>query len=438
MLYFLNPSATSKNYLSNQEYYLSVLFAGNIFYDYYLKYYSQDISVIMNYIYFLKQHIKTAKSFYIDFFNYFLGKIITNNNLPFEMKLFLMKYFRINENCDSYKYLNIANNSFLNINSSSKYNNKKMKSPNISIIIINSNNTLIKRAINLFRIQNFEYQEIIIISNNTMKTKIFEDHNQLYSKIKLIKEKDKIGYVNSISKAVLMAKAKYVMIFNPLCSFKINDTLENIFLEIEKKGIDILEFDLYERLSNNYLILYKCKHSESKFNLTQIKYNLDEKNVDINKELLSNKIIKTEYFKKIINIHRINEINEIIDFYYNELIYFSLESIPHKFLHVNTIKLYLNETDFDNIKFNDFSSQQSNIINDAIYYINFIFDHSKNTLDAKKEILNEYLNLLNIIYNKYINISESAINLYKKFVDCKYISEDNKSSIEFYIKSLRN
>jgi hypothetical protein len=57
-----------------------------------------------------------------------------------------------------------------------------------------------------------------------------------------------------------MAKGKYVMVFNPLSSFITNNSSENIFFEIEKNRADILEFDLYKRLSNNYLILYKCKH----------------------------------------------------------------------------------------------------------------------------------------------------------------------------------
>lgn len=271
-----------------------------------------------------------------------------------------------------------------------------------------------------------------------MKNKIFEDNNHFNSKLKIIYEKDKIGFINSISKAVLMARGNYVMIFNPLSSFIYSDSFENIIHEIEKSKSDIIEFDLYKRLVNNYLILYKCKHSKSKFNFTQMKYNRDYKNIDINKELLSNKIIKTKYFKKIIKRYGINRINENIDYYYNELFYFSLESIPHKFAHVNNLKLYLNETNFDKIIFNDFSTQQSEIVNGTINYINFIYDHSNNTFNAKQKILNEYINLLSVIYNKYINVSASAINLYNKFINCNYISKENKDFIKFYIKSLKN
>ena len=441
MLHRISLDSASKNFLSNQEYFLSVLFAGIIFYDYYFDYNSKDISIIMNYIDFLKYHIKTAKFLYFDFFNYYFAKIITNKDLPFEQKKFLIEYFQIQENCDSYGYLNITKSSFQNIILSTKKNNnnnKRVKSSKISIVIINSNYKLINDAINLLNSQKFDYYEIIIITNYNMKNKIFEENNHFNSKLKIIYEKDKIGFINSISKAVLMARGNYVMIFNPLSSFIYSDSFENIIHEIEKSKSDIIEFDLYKRLINNYLILYKCKHSKSKFNFTQMKYNRDYKNIDINKELLSNKIIKTKYFKKIIKRYGINRINENIDYYYNELFYFSLESIPHKFAHVNNLKLYLNETNFDKIIFNDFSTQQSEIVNGTINYINFIYDHSNNTFNAKQKILNEYINLLSVIYNKYINVSASAINLYNKFINCNYISKENKDFIKFYIKSLKN
>jgi len=121
----------------------------------------------MNYIDPCKNHIKIAKFFYVDFFNYFFGKILNNRDLSSEQKNILMKYFQISENCDSYEYLNIRKNSFQDIISSTKNNDiKKVKSPKISIIIINSNYKLINDAINLLNNQKFDYYEI-----NTRKRK---------------------------------------------------------------------------------------------------------------------------------------------------------------------------------------------------------------------------------------------------------------------------
>ncbi len=163
MLYLINPASASQNYLPKQkkEYYLSVLFAGNIFYDYYFDYNSKDISILINYIVLLKDDMKAAKFFFLDFFNYFFRKIISNDDLPSEQKNFLMEYYQISKNYDSYENLNISKNPFHNIISSTKNNfNKRVKPPKISIIIINSNSKPIRNIIKLLHNLNFDYHEI--------------------------------------------------------------------------------------------------------------------------------------------------------------------------------------------------------------------------------------------------------------------------------------
>ena len=183
--------------------------------------------------------------------------------------------------------------------------------------------------------------------------------------------------------------------------------------------------------------LYKCKHFSSQFNLTQIKYNLGYKEIDINKELLTNKIIKTKYFINILIKFKLNEINDIIDNYYNDIFLFSLESNTNKYAHTSLVKIYINDEDFDKFKFNDFSPEKEQIIiKEITYYINFIFENSRNTYEMKTNILNELYKDLSIIFNKFSNISESSIELLNKFMNCNYISIANKSLLQFYYNSL--
>ena len=77
-----------------------------------------------------------------------------------------------------------------------------------------------------------------------------------------------------------------MIILDPNSFFLSRKTFQNILNEIKKDDADILEFNLYKILSNNYINLYKCKHFKSRFNLTKIKYNLEYSNIDIKKELL--------------------------------------------------------------------------------------------------------------------------------------------------------
>ena len=77
-----------------------------------------------------------------------------------------------------------------------------------------------------------------------------------------------------------------MIILDENCFFNNRNDLNIIYNEIEKNELDILEFDLYKILSNNYTNLYKCKHFHSQFNFKRIKYNLNQNDIDINKELL--------------------------------------------------------------------------------------------------------------------------------------------------------
>lgn len=102
-------------------------------------------------------------------------------------------------------------------------------------------------------------------------------------------------------------------------------------------------------------------------------------------------------------------------------------------------KIYRNDSDFDKFYFNDFSSENNETnINEIIFYINFIFNNSKNTFKAKEIILQKLFNELSSIFNKFTNISDSSIKLINKFMNCNYISKANKNLLNFYYMSLIN
>ena len=98
----------------------------------------------------------------------------------------------------------------------------------------------------------------------------------------------------------------------------------------------------------------------------------------------------------------------------------------------------MNEKYFEKKKFNDFSTANNKLKKETIFYINFIFDNSKNTFKEKETIIDIFFNVLSIIFNKFTNISKSSLELLHKFLDCKYISEPNKNLLKFYYYSLIN
>ena len=294
--------------------------------------------------------------------------------------------------------------------------------------------------INIINIQKFDYFEIIIIYDDENKKyyNLLKNYIKKFSFIKLICNEYKRGIFYSISYGVMQAKGNYLMILNPNCLFLDRNTLQNIYNEAKKDDLDILEFNLYKILSDNYINLYKCNHFISQFNLTEIKYNLEYNNIDINKELLTNKIFRSEYLKNIIKNYKLDKFNEVIDYYYNEIFEFLIQNNFHKFKRISSESIYINDNDFDKIIFNNFTYKETKKINETIFYINFIFDNSKNENKIKEKVLKEFFNVLSIIFNKYCKISQNSLKLINKFIKSNYISKDNKILLKFYYNSLIN
>ena len=79
---------------------------------------------------------------------------------------------------------------------------------------------------------------------------------------------------------------------------------------------------------------------------------------------------------------------------------------------------------------------QEQKINDTIFYINFLFEHSDNTIEGKRYAIYEFYDHLNIIFNRYNKIPEEAKELVNKFLNCIFISQYKKNNLNFYYRSL--
>ena len=439
--YRQHKQSTSNGFNTNPQYYLSVIFAGIIFYEYYIDFYSQDFQIIINYINSKKNDFRMIQVLYQPLFNFFFGKILSNKHILIEDKNYIMNFFNITENCDSYKLFNKNENitsdtlSFENINKTKKQNDQIL----ISVIVVFSNYKKIIRLINSICSQTFESYELILIhddNNNNINYHLLNNYIKNYKNIKLVKNEMKQGTLYSITRGISISNGKYLMILNQNYFFLSNDVFETLNKEIENYNFDILEFNIYKILPNNFIDLYRCKHFQSKFDLSSIKFNIDYIDIDINNDLLTNKLFKADYFKPIINKFNLNKINIIIDHYYNNFILFITDLAAYKFRQVSSVSIYINEEENDKIKFNNFTSDENNLINETISYINFIFENSKNTFEIKEKVLKEFFNVLSIIFNKFTKISKSAFLLINKFFNCKYISQANKDLLKIYFQSL--
>ena len=441
--YFVSINQISCGHQNNPEFFLSVIFAGIVFYDYYIDSNPQDFQIIINYIDWFKGHLKVIQNLYPTLFNYFFGQILTNNQLLEINKNNITKEFNISDNCDSYPYLPINQTSFIFNELSNKQTNFHKQNSlliELSIIIIYSSYEKIIKLINNISLQNFDSLEIIIIYDDENKTdyNILNNYIKSFDYIKLIDNEIKKGMLYSISKGVILAKGNYLIIFEPNYFFTNRNALQNILNEIRNYDADIFEFNLYKILPTNYIVLYKCKHFESRFNFTQIKYNMEFNNIDIKDELLANKIIKSRFFKDIIKTYKLEKFNEIVDYYYNSIFEFIFTTNNHKFKRITSESIYINDSDLYKPRFNNFTTGEDKRINEVNFFINFIYDNSKENFENKQKILKEFFNVLSIIYNKFTITSNTSLELMNKFIGSEYISKENKTLLQFYYNSLIN
>ena len=184
--------------------------------------------------------------------------------------------------------------------------------------------------------------------------------------------------------------------------------------------------------------LYRCQHIKSLYNFNSFKYNKNYIGLDQEEELITNKLISSNFIKKIIYRYKLNKYKIKINIYYDKIILslFLKESA----------KLIRDEI-FGVIKYNNIITllYKNNIIinnnqkiKESIFYITFLFENTNNSFEQKEYVLHEFFNELSIIYNKFNKVNLESIVLYNKILNCEYISKSNKKKLKVYYKSLLN
>ena len=455
-LYSENSTGASKEFKNEQK--ISHICFMNSMIDYHIKDHPDDILMLFDFIDFMKDGVENFKEYQqYKFYKFVMTK--TFNYLSYDQKVYLkdvlnLTDYKIN---NTYEYFASEEefNSILSyqdlINSKSKKNIKNINlPPKFSIIIYTYNDSeFLGKTLNSIQNQNYDNFEIILICDFCKNLEEIKNIIEDYINIQLISYPDKKGLLYSYSEAILKSNGEYILTIKSGYTLSTNDVLYNLTEYIYNNTddeIDIFEFNLLintkEYIENNSLILYKCLHFESEVELeiesenTSLKYNKDYKNFDQEKELLINKVIKSDIYQTIIKKLFLLYKENIIYNYFDEIIFylFNQNKIKSKNINFTGIIEYpkiLNSSE----KYNDINSKIQ-LINDSIFYINFLFDNTPNTEKDKLYALNEFYNLMPIIFGNNIHFNEKGKQLIYKFLNCKYIPQYNKNLLKFYYNGL--
>jgi hypothetical protein len=185
---------------------------------------------------------------------------------------------------------------------------------NISIIIYLNEFTFLENTIKSIEYQNFSFYEIILIYDNEDKNEFdkIDNYTKSFDNIILINNNEQLGLHYSFSYGIIESKGDYILLLKSGYTFSNYFILDNLYNNVIKDEVDILEFNLLINYNGNNsngdaLSIYKCTHMNTEIQLNFFKYNLDYKNVDEEKEILTNKIIKSNLLKNAIRKYKFNK-----------------------------------------------------------------------------------------------------------------------------------
>ena len=445
LLHLIHEKSASNNFQNNKNYYLSVLFVSNIIYNYYIKNNEKDIIILKNYITLFIDCFQYAKDFYRDYYYQIIKYILKSAYLTDNEKEYIINkidknklkiYFNLYEDLGEYENNSLSNNIKKEINFVKGVYE-------ITILIYCNESKYLFKTINSILKQKFIFFEIIIIFDKGRENDLIEIQKFIkdYKMITLITNRIEKGLIYSISIGVLKAKGNYILFLQSTYILFKDNILYELYYKIIKTNSNILEFDYITQndiLHKRTLNIYNYTHIKTTINLESLKYNKLYKDLAQENEKLFNKLIKTKFFKFIINKYSLNKYREIVYNYFHDIFLFCLFNNNSKIQHFNIIGIKQYSNEWQNLKIINLSNDAKQKIGDSIFYINFLFEYTNDTFTSKKYALNEFYGVLSLIYNKFNKFSNNSMKLIEKFKKSKYINISDKTDLNFYYKSLIN
>ena len=495
LFHIKHEKAASYKCSEKTEFHLSNILFPIYLNDFFVKTKQENVYLVFNYLNQFKSFQRKASYVYPKFFDFNIRNLFYNNYLLPNNKQIILDIFNININksiiLSSYAYFmnlsdynsifnfqkKIINNfsknkqdihnlinhktnmsntfQYIYVNDSqfiidiNKINKKKFKKnkrhvkrmliPKISIIIYcNEIKFLEPTLISIIEQKNFYSNEIIIIYDSFNKINLSD--NFKYNNIHILNNQKKRGIMYSFIIGTLSSKGKYILHFQSGYTLTKEDILLYLFRTAEDNQIDVLEFNLLINkdyyINENSFSLYRCHHFNSSLNTSIIKYNKNFKEIDQEKELLINKLIKASIYRHIIHKYKLFTFENIIYNNYDDILMFLINKNRYIFKHIDVFGIIKNINHTNSLNLNHILNSPEQKISDSVFYINFLFEHSENDFNDKKYVLEEYLNKLSLIHNKSMPKSNSSINLFTKFIKCQFINDIDKQELSFFYNSL--
>ena len=326
------------------------------------------------------------------------------------------------------------------LNHSNKQRYKYIKQPKISVIVpmFNCQKTIIA-ALNSIQYQNISKIEIILVNDfSTDNTsKIVKKINKKDQRIKIINNNKNMGTLYSRSIAALMAKGKYIFGLDNDDLFFDGDLFDYIYKKARKENLDLIGFLTVDGWDYTTKItqmrdIYTYQYPDN-FYLEQpelstwiIKF---EERYIIHNNMIWDKCIKSSIYKDSVNLLGIKRYSKFLSWTEDTSMNFVIFNLARnfKYTHKYGIFHYRGKTTAS-LRL----SVDSKIFGE-IFFLDIIFDFSKDDAENKNFIIKQALNIkskynidkFNNDYNSYY--LKSVLN---KIVNCNYLNKLNKRKLK--------
>ena len=321
--------------------------------------------------------------------------------------------------------------------------------PKISIALpVHNGEAFIKEAIISIQNQDFKDIEIIIVDDKSTDNSVnlINEIMKTEPRIRFYQNEENKGILYTKTKAILLAKGKYVMTLDDDDKYLQRDAFTTLYNEAEKYNLDILKFRFIQStmFSNRDEFNHKAEYESPIIYQPELSnfmfYKASNGYITQNGGTLYNQIFRTEVFHNVIKEIDEKYINIKMNHHDDFLLFFLLTRKAKSLKKISRIFYMIVVTKFLKGPKVEYRRKEKNIDRDNLAcraYLNFIeiiFDKTANNVDDKKipySQLERWFMNNECKYNMFVR--EQGIQLCKKFLESEYIEEKDKDKIKFVL-----
>ena len=370
-----------------------------------------------------------------------LGKIIIPNKKPYNSNL---EKIINQEFANAQIYMNLVFNGTAIDKGRIFY---PSKNPKISIVIpVFNGEAFLNTTILSIQNQDFKDIEIIIVDDGSKdnSVKLIKEIMKKEPRIVLYENGENKGAFYTKVKGILISKGKYIMILDEDDIYVQRDAFSFLYDEAEKNNIDFILFQarhsgaiiVKDGIANrgNKRFIYQPK-------LSSFMYYFDSNGiVKQNEGLLVNIFTKANLYKKVIKLIDKKNLNQFMFCHEDYILFFLLTRNAYKLEQVDGffyVILHTWNISDSKVKFRNHFKVKNLKNKQCFSYINFLeilFKNTKNSFKDKKIAFSQLETwYLNNHCKENIYSREKAIEVFKMYLDCKYILQKDKNKIYNFI-----